>query len=66
VAPGGPGGAALDNKTRKKMDKDAKAIKAAAKALESREKCDAKEAKAGGCVFCASLDLFADLCAAPV
>jgi replication factor C subunit 1 len=66
VAPGGPGGAALDDKTRKKMDKDTEAIKAAAKALESREKRDAKEAKAGGCVLRASLGLFVDACAAPV
>ena len=60
VGPGGPGGAALDDKTRKKMEKDAEGIKAAAKVLESREKQDAKarRAKAGGCVFCVSLGAF--------
>ena len=61
MAPGGPGGPALDDKTRKKMDKDAEAIKTAAKALESREKRDAKDrAKAGGYVFCASRGHFVD------
>lgn len=38
MGPGGPGGAPLDDKTRKKMDKEAEAIKAVAKALEKREK----------------------------
>ncbi|KAF9236915.1 replication factor RFC1 C terminal domain-containing protein [Melanogaster broomeanus] len=50
VGPGGPGGAQLDEKTRKKMEKDQEAIKNAAKELERREKENAKgqAAKAGG------------------
>ncbi|KIJ58854.1 hypothetical protein HYDPIDRAFT_163015 [Hydnomerulius pinastri MD-312] len=49
VGPGGPGGAKLDEKTRKKMEKDEEAIRNAAKELERREKQEAKEnaAKAG-------------------
>ncbi|KAF8838200.1 DNA replication factor C, large subunit [Paxillus ammoniavirescens] len=46
VGPGGPGGAQLDNKTRKKMEKEEEAIKKAAKELERREKQEPKE-KAG-------------------
>ena len=46
VGPGGPGGAPLDDKTRKKMAREKEAIEAAAKALEVREKKEAREAKA--------------------
>ncbi|KAF8122796.1 replication factor RFC1 C terminal domain-containing protein [Boletus edulis] len=45
VGPGGPGGLPLDDKTRKKIENETKAIKAAAKALETREKEEAREAK---------------------
>ncbi|KAG9317062.1 putative DNA replication factor C, large subunit [Chiua virens] len=48
VGPGGPGGAPLDEKTRKKMEKEQDVIKAAAKELEKREKQEAKERKAKG------------------
>lgn len=42
----GPGAAQLDDKTRKKMAKEADAIKSAAMALEKREKQAVKEGKA--------------------
>lgn len=51
VGPGGPGGAPLDDKTRKKMDKEADAIKAAARELEKREKAARGCGASGGCVW---------------
>ena len=52
VGPGGPGGAKLDDKTRKKMDKEKEAIKSAAMELEKREKEAARDKGKGkaGCV----------------
>ncbi|KAH7881856.1 replication factor RFC1 C terminal domain-containing protein [Phlebopus sp. FC_14] len=47
VGPGGPGGPPLDDKTRKKMEKEQQAIKDAAKELEKRERQEAKAAKTG-------------------
>ncbi|KAG1740228.1 replication factor RFC1 C terminal domain-containing protein [Suillus paluster] len=46
--PGGPGGAGLDDKTKKKMAKEQETIKQAAKALEQREKQASKEADKSG------------------
>ncbi|KAH7927047.1 DNA replication factor C, large subunit, partial [Leucogyrophana mollusca] len=48
--PGGPGGAGLDEKTKKKMAKDQEAIRQAAKELERREKQTMKDnaSKVGG------------------
>lgn len=48
VGPGGPGGGQLDEKTRKKMEKEEEAIKKAAKELERREKQEAKGKAAKG------------------
>ncbi|KAG6332752.1 hypothetical protein ID866_6335 [Astraeus odoratus] len=43
VGPSGTGGKGLDEKTRKKMEKEEEAIKTAAKEMEKREKKEAKE-----------------------
>ncbi|KAG1724915.1 replication factor RFC1 C terminal domain-containing protein [Suillus lakei] len=46
--PGGPGGGALDEKTKKKMAKEQETIKQAAKELERREKQASKDADKSG------------------
>lgn len=53
VGPGASGGVQLDEKTRKKMEKEKEAIRAAAEALEVREKGGRGKGKVGssGYVF---------------